>query len=35
MINCLKMYKISVEDINFIDKTRKNLRVELTVGGRS
>ena len=35
IINCLKMYKISHEVINFIEKTRKTLRVELTAGGRS
>ena len=34
IINCLKMYKISHEVINFIDKTMKTQRVELT-GGRS
>ena len=34
MINCVKMYKISHEVINFIDKTMKTWRVELTVGGR-
>ena len=35
IINCLKMYKISHETINFIEKTMKNWRVELTVGGKS
>ena len=30
----LKMYKISREVINFIDKTMKTWRVELTTGGR-
>ena len=33
--NCLKMYKISHEIINFIEKTMKNWRVELTAGGKS
>ena len=28
------MYKISHEDINFIDKTMKTWRLELTAGGR-
>ena len=35
IINSLKMYKISHEVINFIDKTVKTWRVELTAGGRS
>ena len=35
IINCLKMYKISHEVINFIEKTMKTCRVELTAGGRS
>ena len=35
IINCLKMYKISDEVINFIEKTMKTLRVELTPGERS
>ena len=35
IINNLKMYKISHEVINFIDKTMKTWRVELTAGGRS
>ena len=35
IINCLKMYKISHEVINFIEKTMKTKRVELTAGGRS
>ena len=34
IIHCLKMYKISDEVINFIDKTMKTWRVELTAGGR-
>ena len=34
IINCLKMYKISHEVINFIEKTMKNWRVELRAGGR-
>ena len=29
------MYKISHETINFIEKTMKNWRVELTAGGKS
>ena len=33
-INCLKMYKISNEVINFIEKTVKIWKVELTAGGR-
>ena len=35
IINCLKIYKITHEVINFIDKTMKTGRVELTEGGRS
>ena len=35
IINCLKMYKISHEVMNFIDKTMKTWRVELAAGGRS
>ena len=35
IINCLKMYKISDEVINFIEKTMKTWKVELTAGGRS
>ena len=35
IINCLKMYKISDEVINSIEKTMRNLRVKLTVGGKS
>ena len=35
IINCLKMYKISDEVKNFIEKTMKTWRVELTAGGRS
>ena len=34
IINSLKMYKISDEVINIIDKTMKTWRVELTTGGR-
>ena len=34
IINSLKMYKISDEVTNFIDKTMKTWRVELTAGGR-
>ena len=35
IINCLKMCKILHEVINFIEKTMKTWRVELTAGGRS
>ena len=35
LIKCLKMYKISHEVINFIEKTMKSSRVELTAGGKS
>ena len=35
IINCLKMYKISHEIINFIQKTMKNWRVELIAGGKT
>ena len=35
IINCLKMYKISNEVINFIEKTMKTWRVEFVTGGRS
>ena len=35
IINCLKMYKISSEVINFIEKTMKTCWVELRAGGRS
>ena len=35
MINCLKMYKISNEVVNVIEKTMKTWKVELTAGGRS
>ena len=35
IINCLKMYKISHEVINFMEKTIKTWRVELTAGRRS
>ena len=35
IINCLKMYKISLEIINLIEKTMKNWRVKLTAGGKS
>ena len=35
IINCLKMYKISDEAINFIKKTMKTWRVELTARGKS
>ena len=33
IINSLKMYKISDEVINFIEKNMKTWRVELTAGG--
>ena len=35
IINCLKMYKMSHQVINFIEKTMNTWRVELTAGGRS
>ena len=35
IISYLKMYKISHETINFIEKTMKNWRVELTAGGKT
>ena len=35
IIHCLKMYKISHEIINFIEKKMKNWRVELKAGGKS
>ena len=35
ILHCLKMYKISHEVINFIEKTTQTRRVELTAGGRS
>ena len=35
LINCLKMYKISDEVINFIERAMKTWRVELTAGGKS
>ena len=35
IINCLKMYKISHEVINFIENNRMTWRAELTAGGRS
>ena len=35
IINCLKMYKILHEVINFIKKNMKNWIVELTAGGKS
>ena len=34
IVNSLKMYKISDEVINFINKTMKTWRVELTAEGR-
>ena len=35
IMDCLKMYKISDEVIKFIEKIKKNWRVELTAGGKS
>ena len=35
IINSLKMYKISDEVINFIEKTMKTWKMELTAGGKS
>ena len=35
IINCLKMYKITPEIINFIEKNMKNWRIELTAEGKS
>ena len=35
ILNCLKMYKISHEVINFIEKTMQTWRVDMTAGGRS
>ena len=35
IIQCLKMYKVSHEVINFFEKTMKTWKVELTAGGRS
>ena len=35
IINCLRMYKISHEDINFIEKAMKTWRAELTAGGKA
>ena len=35
LLHCLKMYKISHEIINIIEKTMQTWRVELTAGGRS
>ena len=35
IMKCLKVHKISHEDINFIEKTMKTWRVELTAGGKS
>ena len=34
IINCFKMYKISDEVVNFIEKTMKTWRVELIAEGR-
>ena len=35
ILHCLKMFKISHEVINFIEKTMQTWRVDLTAGGRS
>ena len=35
IIHCLKMYKISHDVVNFIEKTMQTWRVELTAGRRS
>ena len=35
MINCLKMYKILYKVINFIEKTVKTWKADLTAGGKS
>ena len=35
IINSLKIYEISDDVINFIEKTMKTRRVELTVGGKT
>ena len=35
IIHCLKIFKISDEIINLIEKTTKTRRVELTVGGKA
>ena len=35
IINCFKIYKISAEVINLIEKTMRTWRVDLTAGGRS
>ena len=35
IINCFKMFKLSDEVINFIEKTMKTWTVELTAGGKS
>ena len=35
IIKCLKMFKISHATINFIEKTMKSCRVELTPGRKS
>ena len=34
IINCLKMFKISQEVINFIEKNMKNPRVDVTAWGK-
>ena len=35
IINCLKLYKISNKIIDFIEKTMRTWRVQLTAGGRN
>ena len=35
IIDCLKMYMVSDEVINFIVETMKNWRVEVSTGGKS
>ena len=35
IIKCIKMYKISDEVMNFIEKSMNTWRVELTIGGES
>ena len=35
ILHCLKMYKISLEAINFIEQTMQTWRVELAAGRRS
>ena len=35
IVNCQKVYNISDKFINFIRETMKNLKIELTVGGKT